>query len=426
MRFTRVDDWLSWLETLHPRRIDPGLERVASVARHMGLDAPDAAVITVAGTNGKGSTVAALTALAGASGHRTGAYTSPHVRRYNERIAIDGEPVSDELLLSAFDAIDQARGGITLSYFEYGTLAALWCFRERDCDMWLLEVGLGGRLDATNVVAPTVAVITSVGVDHTEWLGPDREAIGREKAGILRPGTPLVCADPEPPQSVLDCANELDCPMYRLGQAFDVEPGADGCWNYVSGSRRMPGLPAPGGVPPRLLSNPAAAITAVGLLRDGLPDDAEVVADALGAAVPPARCQRLQRRLPWIVDVAHNCDSATALAERLASEPCAGRTHAVFALMERKDAAGIVTAMRKEVDVWHLIEMDDRGLRAPDELAALLRDAGASVGQIGDTVSLMASLDSAAGATDRIVAFGSFRVAEEVLAAHEHLLPAGL
>ncbi|MDZ7809697.1 MAG: hypothetical protein U5L11_05450 [Arhodomonas sp.] len=245
MRFRRVEDWLAWLETLHPRAIDPGLERIATVAAGMDLERPDVPVITVAGTNGKGSTVAALVALADAAGLRVGAYTSPHVLEYNERISVAGEPVSDDLLLEAFDAIDCARGDITLSYFEFGTLAALWCFRRSACDLWVLEVGLGGRLDATNVVAPDVAVITHIGLDHTEWLGPDREAIGREKAGILRHGIPLVCADPDPPASVREAADALACPFHGIGEVFCVEREAGGSWAYADADVRLPALPAP-------------------------------------------------------------------------------------------------------------------------------------------------------------------------------------
>ncbi|WP_440995273.1 bifunctional folylpolyglutamate synthase/dihydrofolate synthase [Arhodomonas sp. SL1] len=425
MRFWRVEDWLAWLETLHPRAIDPGLERIAAVAARMELERPEVPVITVAGTNGKGSTVAALVALANAAGLRVGAYTSPHVLEYNERISVAGEPVSDDLLLEAFDAIDCARGGITLSYFEFGTLAALWCFRHSACDLWVLEVGLGGRLDATNVVAPDVAVITHIGLDHTEWLGPDREAIGREKAGILRHGIPLVCADPDPPASVREAAHALTCPFHGVGEAFCVEREAGGGWAYADADVRLPALPAPADLPTALLANPAAAVAALRRLGQGLPGDAAAVARALDGAVAPARFQSLGRRVPWIVDVAHNLDSARMLAERLrrgaAEHP--GRVHAVFAIMARKDAGGVVAALRDVVDIWHLLELDDPDARQVDDLRALLGAAGARIGACAPASTLMEEVDRLSLAGDRVVAFGSFRVAEEVLRAHAGLLP---
>ncbi|WP_018716950.1 bifunctional folylpolyglutamate synthase/dihydrofolate synthase [Arhodomonas aquaeolei] len=425
MRFQRVDDWLAWLETLHPRAIDPGLERIGEVAARMGLNRPPVPVVTVAGTNGKGSTVAAVTALAGAAGHSTGAYTSPHLLAFNERIAIDGEPVSDDRLLAAFDAIDRARGEVTLSYFEFATLAALWCFREAGCDLWVLEVGLGGRLDATNVLAPTVAVITSVGLDHTEWLGEDREAIGTEKAGILRPGTPLVLADPDPPTSVLAAAAAQDCPVERIGETFravTATPGADH-WRYEDASGALDAIPRPDCMPAALLANPAAAVAALRRLGDSWLPDTATAAAVLGAATAPARFQRLERAVPWYVDVAHNHDGARALGERLRAGAGPGRTHAVFAIMSRKDAGGVVAALHDAVDVWHVLALDDPSARRSEDLIALIREAGGRVGRCAPVDTLMRELDGSLGPGDRVIAFGSFRVAEDVLRAHRRLLP---
>lgn len=425
MRFQRVDDWLAWLETLHPRAIDPGLERIGEVAARMGLDRAGVPVVTVAGTNGKGSTVAAVTALVGAAGHSAGAYTSPHVMAFNERIAVGGAPVSDDCLLAAFDAIDSARGGMTLSYFEFATLAALWCFREAGCDLWVLEVGLGGRLDATNVLAPTVAVITSVGLDHTEWLGEDRDAIGTEKAGILRRGTPLVLGDPDPPASVLDAAAALACPVDRLGEAFRAVTGGPDAdhWRYEDATGVLDPIPRPAHMPASLLANPACAVAVLRRLGEGwLPDDA-MAASVLGGAAAPARFQRLERAVPWYVDVAHNHDSALALAERLRAGAGGGRTHAVFAIMSRKDAGGVVAALREAVDVWHVLELGDPSARRSGDLIALIREAGGRVGWCAPVDTLMRGLDGSLRPGDRVVAFGSFRVAEDVLRAHRRLLP---
>jgi dihydrofolate synthase/folylpolyglutamate synthase len=228
-RFNSLPDWLAWQETLHPKKIDLGLERVAAVAERLQLLQPDFGVITVAGTNGKGSSVALLESVLLAAGYRTGCYTSPHLQRYNERIRIQGKEADDKSLCAAFACVDAARGDDSLSYFEFGTLAALVLFSRTPLDIVLLEVGMGGRLDAVNILASNAALITSVGIDHSAWLGADRESIGREKAGILRAGCPAVCSDPQPPPGIEGRARELGAHWFCLGQQFSYQ-STEGGW----------------------------------------------------------------------------------------------------------------------------------------------------------------------------------------------------
>ena len=239
-------DWLNWQETLHPRSIDLGLERVTGVLRALDLAEPPFKVITVGGTNGKGSCVAWLTAFLAAAGERVGTFTSPHLTRYNERIAVDGVDVDDAGLCAAFEAIDRARGATSLTYFEFSALAALLVFRDRGCAVAVLEVGLGGRLDATNAVDADVAVVVSVGVDHTDWLGPDRESIGFEKAGIYRAGRPAVCADPTPPASLVAHVAAIGARAVQVGRDYTFAVHAAGRWDYHGVRAAYRGLPAPG------------------------------------------------------------------------------------------------------------------------------------------------------------------------------------
>ncbi|HHB12804.1 MAG TPA: bifunctional tetrahydrofolate synthase/dihydrofolate synthase, partial [Chromatiales bacterium] len=238
MRFSTLEEWLRWQERLHPRAIDLGLERVASVWRRLDAPLEGITVVTVAGTNGKGSTIALLEAILEQAGISTGSYTSPHLVRYNERIRLDGEPVADETLLEAFDAVDRARGERLLTYFEFGTLAALWILSRQRVEVALLEVGLGGRLDAVNILDADLAMITSIDLDHQAWLGDDREVIGREKAGIFRPGRPAVFSAPDMPASVGEVAAALGTPLHRHGVHFHLAERGEG-WSWWSGSRRF-------------------------------------------------------------------------------------------------------------------------------------------------------------------------------------------
>ncbi|KAB7627865.1 bifunctional tetrahydrofolate synthase/dihydrofolate synthase [Alkalilimnicola sp. S0819] len=445
MRHTTLEAWLNWQQGLHVAAIELGLERVREVARRLDLLRPACPVITVAGTNGKGSTVALLEAIYGAAGHRVGSYTSPHLLRYNERIRLNGREASDEELMAAFDAIDRARGDISLTYFEFGTLAALWCFARAEPDLILLEVGLGGRLDAVNIVDADVAVISSIGLDHTDWLGADRESIGREKAGIARAGRPLICADPEPPASLAATARQAGARLYRIGEDFQVEiaamsradnaaaPCRSGTrprslsshspsrWHWRFGTHQHDNLPPPALPGPWQIHNAAAALCAVQLLAERLPVNRAALEQGLRGALLRGRFQRLPGPVEWILDVAHNQDGAGNLAQLLAAQAPAdgGRTLAVCAAMARKDAQGLIAPLRGRIDAWYLLALPDPEARKPQELATIIEGLAAGpVAARGAAPDLLAQAQADARPGDRIVVFGSFRSVEEALRWH--------
>ncbi len=306
-------EWLAWQESLHPKTIELGLGRVREVAARLGL--PNALpALTVAGTNGKGSSTALLGEIYRAAGLKVGVYTSPHLLRYNERIAINGEAVSDSALCDAFNAIEQVRQRITLTYFEFGTLAALWLFREAAVQLQILEVGLGGRLDAVNLVDAEGMLITSIGLDHQDWLGPDRESIGREKAGVLRAGKPAVYADWQPVESILEIAAQLPAPLHLLGRDFSYAVSADAwTWSGVDG-RRLKKLPMPGLGGTHQLQNAAGVIALVEALQSRLPVSDTAVRSALPRLHLAGRFERIGGVL---FDVAHNAEAAQALVAQL-------------------------------------------------------------------------------------------------------------
>ena len=289
-RFQTLAGWLNWQEGLHPKKIDLGLERVADVASRLGTLQLEQTVITVAGTNGKGSSVAFLESILSAAGYRVGTYTSPHLFRYNERIRINSHEVDDAALCEAFAAVDEARGTSTLSYFEFGTLAALQLFSQAPLDIVVLEVGLGGRLDAVNIIDATVALVTSVGIDHCAWLGTDRESIGREKAGIFRATRPAICSDPAPPASVEKHAQKIGADWYCLGQAYDYteEPGG---WTWRGAGRALEALPCPSLPGKHQLNNAAGVLMALELLSGQHPVTRAAIEQGLQSVSLPGRCQ---------------------------------------------------------------------------------------------------------------------------------------
>lgn len=413
-----LSDWLAYIQGQHPNTIAMGLERVHAVAERMALPKPARHVITIAGTNGKGSTVAFIEAIARAVGWRVGAYTSPHLLRYNERVRIDGEDADDASLVAAFEAVEAARGDVALTYFEYGTLAALWLFAGRDLDLAILEVGLGGRLDAVNLVDPDVAVITTVDLDHQDWLGDSIEAIGREKVGIARAWKPLVLGDDDPPSSVLGHAYAIGASAVRIGCDFFFERIEDdpqhwrwheiGCELELS----MPQLAAP-----VQLRNAAVAIAALRALPVDLPEAAFVsgVRDARIAA----RLQRFVRDdVEIVVDVGHNPQAARALAAWLEASPIAGPTHAVFAALGDKDIAGVIAALEDRIDRWWLAGLAGAGPRglAVDAFAERLAGTSAADGtRCPEVVDALAAARREAGPGARILVFGSFHTAAAAL-----------
>jgi dihydrofolate synthase / folylpolyglutamate synthase len=411
-------EWLAHIERQHPSAIAMGLDRVREVWSRMGEARPASRVITVGGTNGKGSTVAFIEAIARAAEWRVGAYTSPHLLAYNERIRIDGDDADDAALVEAFEAVEEARGETPLTYFEYGTLAALWLFSRSDLDLVILEVGLGGRLDAVNLVDPDVAVITTVDLDHQEWLGDDREAIGAEKAGIARPWTPLVLGEDDPPSSVLRHAYRIGAAAVRGGSDFLFAPDDAGHWVW-----REPGflltLPMPRLAAPSQLRNAATAVAALRALDRELPEGAW--AAGVAAASLPGRLQRVDRGgVEVVVDVAHNPQAAREMAAWLRASTRAGTTHAVFAALSDKDVLGVIQALASDVDAWHLAGLADAGPRGGDvdALATRLATTDAGRGERHATVAeALAAAEAAAVPGDRILVFGSFHTAAAALRA---------
>lgn len=415
-----LDDWLDRIGRLHPRLIDPGLDRVRPVAEALDAVALPCPVVTVAGTNGKGSSVAMLDGVFRAGGYRVATYTSPHLLRYNERVRIDGVEADDEALCAAFERVEAARGDISLSYFEVGTLAALDLFRRAAPDLVILEVGMGGRLDAVNLIDPSVALVTSIGLDHTEWLGSDREAIGREKAGIFRRATPAVCGDPDPPASLLEMAQALGAPLHVRGRDFDVLPAADGRWSWRGPTGERKDLPPLALVGAFQLGNAANVLMVVDLLASRLPVAPERVSAGLAGARVAGRCQRLPGPVPGLVDVAHNVDGARALAAVLATErrteAPAGRTLAVFGALDDKDLEGMAAAMAEVVSVWYVASPQAERAASAERLAAAVAGGARAAARVYPDLATAwreALRDAAPG--DRVIVFGSFYTAAEIL-----------
>jgi dihydrofolate synthase/folylpolyglutamate synthase len=402
-------DWLAYIERQHPQSIALGLDRVREVADRMGLVQPAERSILVGGTNGKGSTVAFIESIARASGLRTAAYTSPHLLRYNERVRIDGQEVDDAPLVEAFQHVESARGDTPLTYFEYGTLAALWLFERARLDLAILEVGLGGRLDAVNLVDADVAIITTVDLDHQDWLGDDREVIGAEKAGIARAWKPLVIGDDDPPSSVLGHAYRIGASAVRANCDFFFHPNEDGTWHWREVGYDID-LPLPALAAPVQLRNAATAIAALRALD--IPMTREAIADGIADAHVAGRLQRLERDgVEIVVDVAHNPQAARSLAEWLAAAPVAGRTFAVYAALGDKDVVGVVDALAERIDAWFVAGLESAGPRGTpvEAFAERLRDTAAAGGARHATVEeALAAARGHAQAGDRILVFGSF------------------
>ena len=417
MSASELGGWLRWLEGIHPREIDLGLVRIAQVADNLGLRQGGHRLITVAGTNGKGSTVACLEGIYRAAGRRPGAYTSPHLLDYNERIRVDGEPVSEAMIIEAFRAIDAARGSITLTYFEFATLAAAWCFRETAADPWLLEVGLGGRLDATNCFDADLAVVTAIDLDHMEWLGDTREAIAVEKMGIARPGRPVVCSDPHPPATIADTARQRGALLWQLGKDYRIADLDDaGQWQWLAEGDRRLTLPRPEWMPPAALGNAAGAVMAVDGAHPDLQVDPAVIASGLRRARLAGRQQRVRRpAAEWLLDVGHNPAAIELLAETLRRHP--GRVRMAFALMQRKALEKVIESLAGAVDDWYLLDLDDPEAHSVETTRAALAGIGARVVGAGPAASAVRELEQTARRDDLLVGCGSFRVVEVLVRA---------
>jgi dihydrofolate synthase/folylpolyglutamate synthase len=414
VRFERLSDWLSWQETLHFQKIQLGLDRVRQVGERLALGAAPFAVITVAGTNGKGSSAALLEAMLTSAGYRVGTYTSPHLLHYNERIRINGQEVSDETLCWAFDRVDQARGEIALTYFEFGTLAALVLFFETGLDAVVLEVGMGGRLDAVNYLDPDVALVTTVGIDHTAWLGSERESIGREKAGIFRAHRPAVYNDLDPPQSLMQRARELETQLYHLGADYQYAEDARS-WSWQGLGQHYDSLPLPALHGAFQRKNAAGVLAALTLIRGRLPVSEQAIRQGLQRVGLPGRFQVLEGPVARILDVAHNPQAAGVLAQALHEEPCTGRTVAVFSILADKDIAGVVAALADVVEVWYVAGLDTERAAPTERIESVLRARGAAVAVHRSVTMAYTQALAQARSGDRVVVFGSFYTVAEVL-----------
>jgi len=401
--------WLAYLETLHPKTIALGLERVKDV--HARMDASLACpVITVTGTNGKGSTCAMLEAILRSAGYSTGLYSSPHLLRYNERVRISGEPQDDAAIVDAFNAVEDARGDTALTYFEYGTLAALYAFARAKLDVAVLEVGLGGRLDAVNIVDADVAVVTTIALDHMDYLGPTRESIAFEKAGIFRAGRPAVCAEPDPPSPLVAHARDISAPLFQIGRDFGYV-AAEGQWRYWGPGGERFGLPVPALRGAYQLANAATALAALGLLQHRVHIPANAIREGLCGVSLAGRFQVLPGRPSIVLDVAHNPHAARALAATLGAMGYFPETLAVFGMLADKDIAGVIAALAARVDRWFVATVPGPRGASADALRAQLTSAGvasAAIRTFDDIETAFAAAREAAGEADRIIVFGSF------------------
>jgi dihydrofolate synthase/folylpolyglutamate synthase len=407
--------WLARLEQLHPSSIELGLERVNRVKAALGL-APTFPLILVGGTNGKGSTCAYLEAILGAAGYKTGLYTSPHLLHYNERVRIAGRDASDAELVAAFERIDAARGDTSLTYFEFGTLGAMLQFVDAGVDVAILEVGLGGRLDAVNVFDADVAIVTSVDLDHMDYLGDTRELIGFEKAGIYRAARPAICSDMAPPASLLAHARRIGADLRCIARDFTAQR-EDDHWIFRSADTCWPALPLPTMVGAYQLRNAAGALAALDCLQHRLPVSEAAIHAGLAAARAPGRFQRIACAPDVILDVAHNPEAARALAASLREQPVAGRTLAVVGMLADKDAAGVFSALSGEIAAWWVCTPDSPRAREAAALAAELRThvQGAPISVQPDVIAALAAARSTAHEGDRILVFGSFYTVAAVL-----------
>ena len=377
-RFSDLEDWLNWLETLHPQKIDLGLERIREVLVAMGLERPTYRIITVGGTNGKGSCVAILESIYLEAGYRVGAFTSPHLWRFNERLRVDGQDTSDDELVAIFSAIDAARGAVTLTYFEFSAVAAIAEFARQGVQLAIFEVGLGGRLDAVNALDPDASLIVSIDLDHQAWLGDTREAVALEKAGILRKARPAIVAERDPPAVLVAYAQNLGTTLRLLGRDFDYELLPDGGWRYQAAAWEPPTLPVPSFGGRVQLGNAAACVAVIHSLAVELPVSDAALASGIERAWLPARLERrLLDGIEWVFDVAHNPAAAGVLADELALRGKPRRTIAVFAAMADKDLAGIIDPLLPVVDEWLVTCADTERGASEDTLIAVLTECHA-------------------------------------------------
>ncbi|RLA03288.1 MAG: bifunctional tetrahydrofolate synthase/dihydrofolate synthase [Gammaproteobacteria bacterium] len=416
MRFHNLSEWLAWQEKLHFTEIDPGLERVEQVYRRLIPKSIAFTIITVAGTNGKGSSVQMLESILRAAGYKTGSYTSPHLMRYNERICVNGIPCSDETICQAFEAIDTVREDISLTYFEFGTLAAINIFKQQNVDIVIMEVGMGGRLDATNLLDADIALITPISIDHTAWLGNNREEIAYEKAGILRSQHPLVCSEKTPPNSVLVKAADLSVPVYKAGDAFSWNEDGQS-WSWHNDNYQWDHLPKPALEGRYQLQNSAAVLQVVSLLtQKGFEITRAAVETGLRQVKLLGRFQRYPGKIEHIFDVTHNAQGAENLAELLAEIPASGKTIAVLAMLKDKDVASVVKPLNNLISQWYVGGIKGlRGMSAETLSHQIEEVTTTEVYQYQTVSQAFKAAMQVASEGDRLLIFGSFHTVGEVM-----------
>jgi len=416
MGFDSISDWLAWQESLNPHGIDLGLERCLPVAHAMGLVPPPCLLVSVAGTNGKGSSVCLLESILSRAGYRVGSYTSPYLERFNETIRIAGRAVDDDVLMRAFRCVEAARAGIALTCFEFRTIAAALILRDAKVDLTIMEIGLGGRLDAVNLFDADLALVTSIGIDHTDWLGHSRDEIGREKAGILRSDRPAVCGDLAPPKGFLEAAKQSGARLYRAGVDYHHE-SSDDAWEWHGPGVTYRELPMPGIPGACQRDNAAAVLMAVELIKARFP----VTEKALGEGIAGCALAGRQEVVPGcpetILDVAHNPGAAAALADALRSRPCSGRTRVVLGAYADKDIEGVARSLGGQVDAWYVAALPAPRGASCETVAAALDRAGvtAAVSLHSDVAGAVITARGESASNDRIVVFGSFETVRETL-----------
>ncbi|MEC4748318.1 bifunctional tetrahydrofolate synthase/dihydrofolate synthase [Methylomicrobium sp. Wu6] len=417
-RFNTLKEWLNWQESLHPLAIDLGLERVARVFDALAPDYRKPVTITVAGTNGKGSCVAYLETIYRTQGYKVGAYTSPHILRYNERIKIDGNPAADELICEAFARIETVRQNISLSYFEFSTLAALDIFSRSAVDVQILEVGMGGRLDAVNIVDPDVALISSIGIDHVDWLGQTREAIGAEKAGIFRAATPAIVGDPEPPVSLIQCAQDKHARLFCIGKEFGYQKTTNS-WNWRFGNQRLENLPPPALKGEHQYRNASSAILAVKQLSATLPVDIEAIRQGLENVKLAGRFQLIDGKIPLLLDVGHNPEAVKTLVAYLREHCQQKRVRALFSMMKDKDIKSVLELMSPLVYDWFFAPLTNPRAANEAQMRAVFEQCGIATAHFGfqNFNEAFAAAKNQLQEGDLLLVFGSFFLVSDCLSA---------
>ncbi|MGK0298804.1 MAG: dihydrofolate synthase/folylpolyglutamate synthase [Gammaproteobacteria bacterium] len=407
-RHNNLDQWLAWQAKLHFTAIEMGLDRCRKVAEIMQLLPPSFFIISIAGTNGKGSSAVMLETILRDAGYKVGLYTSPHLLRYNERIKVDGHESSDLELCESFHRIDQARGNISLTYFEFATLAAIDIFKRNNIDIAILEVGMGGRLDAVNMLDANVSLISTIDIDHEKWLGSDRETIGMEKAGIMRSMRPTICSDANPPNTVSETANIVGANLLISGRDFNYEYSHNG-WSWKSGVKHFSNLPIPANLNYQI-ENASGVIMVLQEISDYFPVDRESIDKGLQKFRLPGRFQIVPGEVPVILDVAHNCQSASILGENISELPKTGITRLVLGMLKDKNHATFMSALSPYIDYWYLSSLENNRGADVKELAATLRliNIDADMTIFGNINIALTSAIAASKAGDRIIVTGSF------------------